>query len=390
MAVTPRTLAPELCDTLIGYLSNDQNALAACSLVCKDWLPASRHHRFGVKTQDTSGRDHNACTVTKRNIGALHKLLTSPHCTLPYFVHHLHLDLGSEWPAGLISLNDLLPVIQSLPFARCLEIGRNNERQNLPNISLSLTPLLDNIKDVRLKNLFIDDTDIVRLISACRSLEALMLSYLAPMTAVDPSHPHHEPLPPLHIPLTLHTLTLHLAEFSTVNILRCLRSGATLKLRKLVLRLRCSAPEENLNAILCSFIKSLGPSLEVLEIDPTYSSVDSILDNLDLSLNTNLRLLNVGVVVRKMTEFANMLNGMGSSRMEEIRFIIVSRWIFKAFEWCDGDVIDRALNHPRFARLRVVVMRLHNSAHSPETVRYVTDQCPGLRARGILYIEPYA
>jgi hypothetical protein len=40
-------LPPELFDIIIDLLHADQAALATCALVCKSWLPASRHHLYG-------------------------------------------------------------------------------------------------------------------------------------------------------------------------------------------------------------------------------------------------------------------------------------------------------------------------------------------------------
>jgi hypothetical protein len=36
----------ELTDRIIDFLHSDKRALAACSLVCKSWIPASRCHLF--------------------------------------------------------------------------------------------------------------------------------------------------------------------------------------------------------------------------------------------------------------------------------------------------------------------------------------------------------
>jgi hypothetical protein len=43
----------ELTDRVIDFLHSDKNALAACSLVCKSWVPASRYHFFGEITFTT-------------------------------------------------------------------------------------------------------------------------------------------------------------------------------------------------------------------------------------------------------------------------------------------------------------------------------------------------
>lgn len=50
MRIAPQADAvpPELVDRVIDHLFDDNFSLAACALVCKDWLPASRYHLFRV------------------------------------------------------------------------------------------------------------------------------------------------------------------------------------------------------------------------------------------------------------------------------------------------------------------------------------------------------
>ncbi|KAJ6517210.1 hypothetical protein C8R47DRAFT_249819 [Mycena vitilis] len=47
-------MPPELADRIIDFLWDNQSDLHACSLVCRQWLPSSRHHLFGwVKVRPT-------------------------------------------------------------------------------------------------------------------------------------------------------------------------------------------------------------------------------------------------------------------------------------------------------------------------------------------------
>ena len=51
----PPYLAAEITDCIIGFVWPDKRGLCACSLVCQDWLPASRHHLFSnITTSPTS------------------------------------------------------------------------------------------------------------------------------------------------------------------------------------------------------------------------------------------------------------------------------------------------------------------------------------------------
>jgi hypothetical protein len=63
-------LPNELTDCVIDFHHSDPRALAACSLVCKTWLPASRHHLF------------QTLSITPRNVQSFIELLKSPRLTI--------------------------------------------------------------------------------------------------------------------------------------------------------------------------------------------------------------------------------------------------------------------------------------------------------------------
>jgi hypothetical protein len=83
-------LPPELTDLIISFLSGDPGALQACSLVCRDWLPASRHHLFA-----------RGITLDPRNTRtrALIDLLTAPLSTIAGYVHTARI---SAWHTTII------------------------------------------------------------------------------------------------------------------------------------------------------------------------------------------------------------------------------------------------------------------------------------------------
>jgi len=71
----------ELTNHIIDYLHADKDALAACSMVCKAWLPRARHHVFGRMRIELSTADR------------LFELINFPLSTITPYVHHL--DIGS-------------------------------------------------------------------------------------------------------------------------------------------------------------------------------------------------------------------------------------------------------------------------------------------------------
>ncbi|KAJ7642135.1 hypothetical protein FB45DRAFT_1126439 [Roridomyces roridus] len=76
------SLPRELCDLIIDHLHADRAALAACSLVCRAWVPASRFHLFDhISLSETTGR---AAVV-------LNTLLSNPHASIGRTVRSLDL-----------------------------------------------------------------------------------------------------------------------------------------------------------------------------------------------------------------------------------------------------------------------------------------------------------
>jgi hypothetical protein len=72
-------LSPELFDIIIDYLHGEKHALAACALVCSQFLPTSRYHLFGN------------LFVFAHRADAFVELLRSPHVTFPPYVRNLAL-----------------------------------------------------------------------------------------------------------------------------------------------------------------------------------------------------------------------------------------------------------------------------------------------------------
>jgi hypothetical protein len=81
---TPRKLLPilppELHDVVIDHLHSHKSSLAACSLVCKAWVPSSRLHLFEY------------VFVRPHEINSFLALLTSPLCTMATSVRQISLS----------------------------------------------------------------------------------------------------------------------------------------------------------------------------------------------------------------------------------------------------------------------------------------------------------
>jgi hypothetical protein len=99
---SPR-LPPELIDAAIDQLHDDPEALALCTLVCKSWVPASRHHLFPT------------ITVCQFNIADFVRLLSSMRCTISGVIVHL-IPLQVEILSNLHEITLRLPRVTRLSF----------------------------------------------------------------------------------------------------------------------------------------------------------------------------------------------------------------------------------------------------------------------------------
>jgi hypothetical protein len=73
-------LPAETIDSIVDFHHSDEEALKACSLVCRNWLPASRFHLFG------------SVDVKHSNVHSFVKLLASPSSTITNCVHTLVIE----------------------------------------------------------------------------------------------------------------------------------------------------------------------------------------------------------------------------------------------------------------------------------------------------------
>jgi hypothetical protein len=74
-------LPTELVDIVIDFLHSDDETLEVCSLVCRNWLPASRFHLFGT------------VRVKWSNVLSFVELLAAPSSTIANNVHTLRIPL---------------------------------------------------------------------------------------------------------------------------------------------------------------------------------------------------------------------------------------------------------------------------------------------------------
>jgi hypothetical protein len=81
----PRRLPPELIDSIIELLRADRAALKMCALVCRSWVPASRHYlSFQV-------------ILNRKSVITTSKIILATTCTIASAIQHLILDGIADW-----------------------------------------------------------------------------------------------------------------------------------------------------------------------------------------------------------------------------------------------------------------------------------------------------
>ncbi|KAJ7176644.1 hypothetical protein C8R46DRAFT_1213228 [Mycena filopes] len=93
----------------LGYRSvENRKTLLVCSLVCRGWVPRSRHHLF------------KKCGLHNRNIDAFSRLLDSTHCTFVYQVRFVYASRNISYDDAFDRIADRL---QRLVNVEILELS---------------------------------------------------------------------------------------------------------------------------------------------------------------------------------------------------------------------------------------------------------------------------
>lgn len=111
-----KRLPQELVDIIIDHLHDDRHALAASALVCRAWVPPSRHHLFEI------------LPVSSLNLQALLEILGNPNCTFLFHVQDVHLEPMRDAHAKRIRptpgwIDPLVPHLSNLVSAKILRVS---------------------------------------------------------------------------------------------------------------------------------------------------------------------------------------------------------------------------------------------------------------------------
>ncbi|KAF8970631.1 hypothetical protein BDZ97DRAFT_54398 [Flammula alnicola] len=313
----------ELIDLFIDHLHDDRKALKSCGLVCKAWLPASRHHLF---------RSVSLAFVGNSYVGQFipfTKLLGHSSCTFATSIQELEIyasdDDGSGqgyWMHGWLDpLLPHLPKLVSVTSLSCTEVGNHHTADSWGSM-IRVHQFTDQITHLELiYPLFSSFTE--HMASICAFSSLVTLSYHNDSRG--DSHLEDDPTflqPP---PKSLQVLDLSNPGYSTLQLNSSqlmfrwlLRSKAVLHTLKLG---QIDHITTDKFAILSLYMQFLDSSLLFLEVGFRQSEAISLfLDNVDLSSNNGVQSFDLGYSSDCFPMLPHLLSGVSGDALTDIRF----------------------------------------------------------------------
>jgi hypothetical protein len=169
---TTRTTSPrlpaELTDIIVDFLYDDDEGLANCSLVCKEWLPVARYHIV------------KEFRLYAWNVEAFVNLITHPSATIVPHVHDLVIDQGELGFQHIELFDGMFLRLPRFDFVRRLEL-RNICWWNYRVSSIDrLVSAFKSATDMTLDGIIFDNpTNIKSVVASFPSLKRLSVTHPA-------------------------------------------------------------------------------------------------------------------------------------------------------------------------------------------------------------------
>ncbi|KII84520.1 hypothetical protein PLICRDRAFT_57498 [Plicaturopsis crispa FD-325 SS-3] len=382
-------LPSELCDIVIGYLWDDPHALASCGAVCRSWIPASRHLLFSDQNPRVPALySSRPSTVTESNAAVFSALLDSPHCSFKStlsFLRFASTKRKAAFPRSspFHAARSILLKLSTLRSLRRLDILFDDFSDISDEDWQGLTSSISlQLRDLRLHLVSFANLDqMLGLISAYPALQVLCLTKMTTFIGLDS---HITSVSARAFLRSLLTLNLpKYDQFIADTIIRWLHHYPPPLLQNLAIPL--GGGYSPMDHYVFAFVKNLGASLRRLEITRKDWRVDlEDSQSLDLSSNTNLRILDLGCVYLRHGALDRdglpvVLSSITSTHVEHIGFGISNSardW------WGSAALIWQILAGPRFARLEEIVVSVPES-----DLPYLRDNLADCEVRGLLRIR---
>jgi hypothetical protein len=234
-------LPAELTDRVIDFLHSDELALETCSLVCKNWVPASRYHLF------------QNLYLNPSRVQPFVELLNSPTSTILKHVLTVDISLSDGLLPGARVFETILPYLGRF-VVRSLDLCHMRWDPISKEMREGISRCFAGITVLRLIGVtFSCPEHLIELVASCRSLETLGLCSL--------TFPYTTDIHSFILPSQLRTIDLLL--FGNQPILSWLVSNAQFPAVNKVALYKIVHAESHAVQVL---LQTLGPSIHTLDL----------------------------------------------------------------------------------------------------------------------------
>ncbi|KAJ7144513.1 hypothetical protein C8R44DRAFT_725443 [Mycena epipterygia] len=374
-------LPPELTDQIIGWIgasTTPRSSLSSCSIVCKDWLPASRSHLF---------RSIHI-TITTKNTTHWKSVVQSPH--LRAYLRYAEILVRSRsYQAGRAQIDSLYSLLLHIPplstvTSLCVDVLSSGRLQfdtlfkAFPNI-IRLT-----LRDMHTR----DNLQLMKILSGFGFLAELSLEWVR-VSAFVPI-PDSQPL--------VHQLYLRLRTLKIIyptpvsgapDCMHATFEFPLMSVRHLELRDVPAAELASAGLLLRHLSEHLGTLVLSFAFYVDFASLPIYIQP---QSNTNLRHLHLILCPAQHSSWKWMCCFLAEipSAMETL--IIELNGDFHALVDVDWGLLERTLEGPQFAVLRTLELSLHAlelraPPHDHDAEAFVARVLPGMNVRGILRVK---
>ncbi|KAL1743737.1 hypothetical protein HDZ31DRAFT_83187 [Schizophyllum fasciatum] len=399
----PAELPPELLDEIVRHLRDDKRTLNACSLVSRDWIPASRRYLFNRLELRIDTFCHFfmfAAEMVYAEVVTMYSQLLSflrQHPDITACVREL--SIQTDFQFGLDSRPELVSVVcgilSQLTSLRILEVDSLIPHWDQLSWrfrkSVHDALQLPSLTEFHLSCESVSQSSLDALLSDAYSLKTFTLSRVTIREDGDEGMygdewelQHKAQLDALHLTLSRPRYDWFLEGHCPLDLD---------EVRELVIGVHLDRPDD-LNAF--QLVDALGASLEHLELDvsQTADSRDVTLPALDLAKTPNLRVLSLrnshgalsmeadSWIVSFLSSFhAPDYRRLPSCAIEEVEITLEVHHIdARKTNW---EALEAALSVPAFQSLKRVFVVVMYDNFTRKSAMLFNPAFPALHARGI-------
>ncbi|THU89919.1 hypothetical protein K435DRAFT_277350 [Dendrothele bispora CBS 962.96] len=351
----PRSLTelipPETYDQILSHLRGSRSSLISCCLVCKAWLPASRHWLFST----------SKVTVLRTNANAFLELVNRRNETFTIIplIQHLILEqggshrlpfLGAHGNHENFQFDDVLCKFDGLVSLRSLRLGWIRADIG-PRVPIALRSNFHSLSELELNSVVLTSVQqFFDILGALPNLEILSLFSFSFGYEVMDGRVHTRTMESTPPPPPLQVFHANIKESVTQFLFTWLTFHGMSSLHTVAFGLF----SKQTNEVLSDFLRESGTRIQALKIRDAYTA-----EGIDLSPCVNLRVLSLGWIcllpeyapgsVRFATEVMQTID----SNLEEVTIVIrLEKGEMKELDAFDWKGLTQVLQKPCFKGLK--------------------------------------